>query len=195
MFRSIHIIQPIPLNRSAALLAVLFQTFVGVMLAAECPPSNFSDVASHVILSDVVVEGNLTEPPSEAAATGLDSNVWKAEFAVDLVHKGDLFGDSAGMVSALLTNELLNCAGTMKVNRRYIVFLRGDGGVTSFQGRDFFYWASSPPTASTAKRIQIVKKYSCKTCGERETQKRVVDSNIIDQITDLVLRYLNWRDL
>lgn len=195
MFRSINIIQPIPLNRSAALLAALFQTFVGLMLTAECPPSNFSDMASHVILSDVVVEGNLTEPASEAVATGLESNVWKAEFAVDLVHKGDLFGGSAGMVSVLLTDEMLNCAGTMKVNRRYVVFLRGDGRVTSSQGRDFFYWASSPPKVSSAKRIQIVKKYSCKTCGESETQTRVIDSNIIDHITDLVLRYLNWPAL
>lgn len=167
MFGSFNIIiQSVRLNRSAMFLAAIFQAFVGATLTAECPPSSFSDVASRVILSDVVVEGNLTESASEAAI-GLDSSVWRAEIAVDRVHKGDLFDGNAGKVSVLLTDEMLSCTGTMKVDRRYIVFLRGDG-VTSFQRRDFFYWASSPPTVSTAKRVQVVKKYSCKTCGESE---------------------------
>lgn len=186
--------QSVRLDRTVG-LTVLFHALVGTIAGRGCGPSNFSDVPSSVVLSDVVLEGRLTSQAASSprSTTGRsNSSVWRVDFIVDRVHKGELlFAETAGKeptdtvdatryqsvekkmvadsvrskVSVMLTGELLRCTVELRVGRTFIVFLRADK--STFRHGHQFYWATRPPTTSTPKRVRDVKKYSCKTCGEK----------------------------
>lgn len=131
--------------------------------------SDFKDVSSCTILSDIVFEGQSTSGASKSDRHNVTFRVIRLLKGALKSSDEDTYNPVSVGIFGKKGNENECVSGPVKSKSKYLVFLRDNNFTSTDEG--YYRITCSPPVLANSKNLKNANKSACPKCGKKPTAK------------------------